>query len=90
MCEARLLCALRPQCPARPPPYQVSFVKRGEAAAQGVPEGHPVPGFSPPEAAPVAADFSHKWQHMVEAVHRQGLAAGGQVCGHRLCWQTSK
>lgn len=56
--------------PPQIPPAQVSFVKRGEAAAAGVPEGQPVPGFSPAEAAPLAADFSAKWQGMVEGVNR--------------------
>ncbi|KAL4432147.1 hypothetical protein ABPG77_005909, partial [Micractinium sp. CCAP 211/92] len=59
-------------------PALVSFVKRGEAAAQGVPEGQPVPGFGPPEAAPVAAEFSQKWQHMVEAIHRRGRQGQGR------------
>ena len=52
------------------PAAQVAFVKRGEAAAADVPEGAPVPGFSPAEAAPVAAEFSQKWQGMVEAINR--------------------
>jgi hypothetical protein len=58
-----------------PPASQVSFVKRGEAAASSVPGGQPVPGFSPAEAAPVAADFSQKWQSVVEAINRCGSAA---------------
>ncbi|PRW32567.1 vacuolar sorting-associated 52 A isoform A [Chlorella sorokiniana] len=49
----------------------VAFVKRGEAAAAGVPDGAEVPGFSPAEAAPVAADFSARWQHMVETINRE-------------------
>ncbi|KAL4421397.1 hypothetical protein ABPG75_010688 [Micractinium tetrahymenae] len=66
-------------------PALVSFVKRGEAAAQGVPDGQPVPGFSPPEAAPVAADFSQKWQHMVEAIHREvGKDFGGSATGRAV------
>lgn len=77
---AFLRLSSRPASRHTPPPplhvpqpsrkQQVAFVKRGEAAAQGVPEGHPVPGFSPAEASPVAADFSQKWQSMIESVNR--------------------
>ena len=66
-----------PCAPIDPPAPLVAFVKRGEAAAAGVPEGAPVPGFSPAEAAPVAAEFSAKWQHMVETVNRCGCVGRG-------------
>lgn len=70
---------------ARVAPQLVSFAKRGESAAQGVPEGQPVPGFSPAEAVPVAADFSQKWQHMVETVHREvGKDFGGSPTGRAV------
>ena len=48
-------------------------MKRGEAAAAGVPDGAEVPGFSPAEASPVAAEFSARWQHMVETINRRGV-----------------
>lgn len=70
---------------ARLAPQLVSFVKRGEAAAGGVPHGQEVPGFSPAEAAPVAADFSHKWQHLVEAVNREvGKDFGATAAGRSV------
>lgn len=53
-------------------------MKRGEAAAAGVPDGAEVPGFSPAEAAPVAAEFSARWQHMVEIINRWGWVILGR------------
>jgi hypothetical protein len=71
-CLELRLTGCRPTCrPACLTVLQVSFVKRGEAASAGVPEGQAVPGFSPAEAAPVAADFSQRWQHTVETINRR-------------------
>ena len=61
----------------------MAFVRRGEAAAAGAPEGAAVPGFGPAEAAPIAREFSDGWQAVVEAIHREvsrdfgGGGAGG-------------
>ncbi|EFN54603.1 hypothetical protein CHLNCDRAFT_35889 [Chlorella variabilis] len=74
---------------ARLAPQLVSFVKRGEAAAGGVPHGQEVPGFSPAEAAPVAADFSHKWQHLVEAVNRRVVVDFGATAAGRSVLQSA-
>ena len=85
---------LLPSSPAPRPPLfsrlsldralQLAFVRRGEAAAAGAPEGGPVPGFGPAEAAPVARDFSDSWQAAVETIHREvstdfGGGDGGAV-----------
>ena len=73
------VCPLHPAIPYHPPLVcQVAFVRQGEAAAAGVPEGQVVPGgYGPAEAAPLAADFSQRWQQAVEGVNREVWYKGG-------------
>jgi hypothetical protein len=54
-------------------PQLLAFVKRGEAAAAhgNIPEGQLVPGFGPAEAAPVAKDFSGRWERIVGVLNRE-------------------
>jgi vacuolar protein sorting-associated protein 52 len=54
-------------------PQLLAFVKRGEAAAAhgNIPEGQIVPGFGPAEAAPVAKDFSGRWERIVGVLNRE-------------------
>ena len=50
----------------------VRFVRAAEAAAkqQNVPEGLPVPGYGPPEAAPIMKDFASRWTSAIEALNK--------------------
>lgn len=50
----------------------VRFVHAAEAAAkqQDVPEGLPVPGYGPPEAAPIMKDFASRWTSAIEALNK--------------------
>jgi hypothetical protein len=50
----------------------VRFVRAAEAAAkqQNVPEGLPVPGYGPPEAAPIMKDFAARWTSAIEALNK--------------------
>lgn len=50
----------------------VRFVRAAEAAAkqQAVPEGLPVPGYGPPEAAPIMKDFASRWTSAIEALNK--------------------
>ena len=50
----------------------VRFVRAAEAAAkqQNVPEGLPVPGYGPPEAAPIMKDFTSRWTSAIEALNK--------------------
>ena len=50
----------------------VRFVHAAEAAAkqQSVPEGLPVPGYGPPEAAPIMKDFASRWTSAIEALNK--------------------
>lgn len=50
-------------------PQLVAFVKKGEAAAAQLPEGSVVPGYGPAQAAPIAADFSKKWESVVAGLN---------------------
>lgn len=52
-------------------PQLMTFVKRGEAAAATISEGTPVPGYGPSEGAPVARDFSTRWEKIVEVLHAE-------------------
>jgi hypothetical protein len=54
-------------------PQLLAFVKRGEAAAAhgNIPEGQVVPGFGPAEAAPVAKDFSGRWERIVGVLNKE-------------------
>lgn len=63
-------------------------MRRGEAAAAGVPEGREVPGFSPAEAAPVAEEFGQKWQHMVESINRYAGGRTGEATVQRQSTMT--
>ncbi|KAJ9512046.1 hypothetical protein QJQ45_004603 [Haematococcus lacustris] len=62
----------------------VEFVKKAEQQQKrlAVPDGQPVPSYGPPQAAPLLADFSRRWQQAVEAMHQEVLrnVAGG-TCG---------
>lgn len=65
-------------------PQLVQYVKRGEAAAAQAPEGAPIPGFGPAEAAPIAHDFSGRWERIVEVLNKEvsqdfGAGAVGQA-----------
>ena len=51
----------------------IGFVKRAEAAQKhkgGQPEGDPLPGYGPNEAAPVLQEFGSKWQASIDALHK--------------------
>ena len=50
----------------------VRFVRAAEAAAkqQNVPDGLPVPGYGPPEAAPIMKDFASRWTSAIEALNK--------------------
>jgi vacuolar protein sorting-associated protein 52 len=66
-------------------PQLMAFVKRGEAAAAGVAEGVLVPNYGPSEAAPVARDFSARWQRIVEVLHNEIAADfGGGPAGRSV------
>lgn len=66
-------------------PQLVAFVKRGEAAASHVEEGHAVPGFGPSEAAPVSRDFSGRWERIVEVLNREiGQDFGNTAAGRAV------
>lgn len=54
-------------------PQLLAFVKRGEAAAAhgNIPEDQIIPGFGPAEAAPVAKDFSGRWERIVGVLNRE-------------------
>ena len=60
----------------------VAFVKKAEQAAKraGVPDGSPVPGYGPQEAAPVLRGFADRWRAAVAALHGE---AGAQFAGGR-------
>ena len=53
----------------------VRFVRAAEAAAkqQNVPEGLPVPGYGPPEAAPIMKDFASRWTSAIEALNKYAI-----------------
>jgi hypothetical protein len=50
----------------------VRFVRAAEAAAkqQNVRDGLPVPGYGPPEAAPIMKDFAARWTSAIEALNK--------------------
>ena len=51
----------------------IGFVKRSEAAQKhkgGQPEGVPLPGYGPNEAAPVLQEFASKWQPCIDTLHK--------------------
>ena len=51
----------------------IGFVKRAEAAQKhkgGQPEGVPLNGYGPNEAAPVLQEFAAKWQASIDALHK--------------------
>lgn len=57
----------------------VDFVKRAEQAAarEAVPQGAAIPGFGPPEAGPVLADFGARWARAIGALQRDVAAQFG-------------
>eukprot|EP00887_Chlorella_sp_A99_P005859 scaffold1.g5859.t1 len=69
----------------RAAPALVNFVKRGEAAANGVAEGQPVPGYGPAQAAPLAAEFGQRWQAAAQGIAREvGRDFGSSPAGRAL------
>ena len=70
-------------------PQLVAFVKRGEAAAAHTPEGAVVAGFGPTEAAPVARDFSGRWERIVEVLNGEIARDFGQSGAGRAVQQAA-
>jgi hypothetical protein len=71
-------------------PQLVAFVKRGEtAAAAAGGDGAPVPGFGPAEAAPVARDFSGRWERIVEVLNREIAGDFGATTAGRTVQQAA-
>jgi hypothetical protein len=54
-------------------PQLMAFVRKGEAAItrSGVEEGAIILGFGPSEAAPIARDFSSRWERVVDVLNRE-------------------
>lgn len=61
------------------------FVKKAEQTQKrlAVPEGAQIPGFGPPQAAPVLRDFAARWTQAIELMNREVLKhfANDSVCG---------
>lgn len=51
----------------------LDFVKKAEQTQKrlAIPEGSPIPGFTPAHAAPVLRDFGARWTSAIEAMHRE-------------------
>ncbi|CAL5229904.1 g13324 [Coccomyxa viridis] len=65
----------------------VRFVRAAEAAAkqQNVPEGLPVPGYGPPEAAPIMKDFASRWTSAIEALNKETMKDfRSSACGREV------
>jgi hypothetical protein len=61
----------------------VDFVKKAEQQAKrgAVPEGSPIPGFGPREAAGVLRDFGARWKAMIVRMHAE---VGSQFADERV------
>lgn len=66
-------------------PQLVMFVKRSEIVAASYVDGKEIPGFGPLQAAPLARDFTHRWEAVARAMNAQvGKDFGGGLAGRAV------